>query len=187
MCWLPFWNLQKHRKKAPPHPKFSSYQLSAILSAFCNLSKGLPRALTWGWNCLPQELLCPHCSSSKEEACPDSILPQPTTPFFFWARKLFWSGLMYMIDILIFYSFNNDSIWFFFHSPHLAGAKRQEDTEHTGEPTLEAPGEVKSLGHSVGSLNQRLIEWFGMEGPLKIILFQLPCCGQEHLPLDEVA
>jgi len=35
--------------------------------------------------------------------------------------------------------------------------------------------------------NRRIIEWFGLEGTLKIIEFQPPCCGQGHLPLDRVA
>ena len=33
----------------------------------------------------------------------------------------------------------------------------------------------------------RIIEWFGLEGSLKIIWFQPPCHGQGHLPLDQVA
>ena len=33
----------------------------------------------------------------------------------------------------------------------------------------------------------RIIEWFGLEGTLKIIWFQPPCHGQGHLPLDQVA
>ena len=33
----------------------------------------------------------------------------------------------------------------------------------------------------------RFIEWFGLEGTLKIIWFQLPCHEQGHLPLDQVA
>jgi len=32
-----------------------------------------------------------------------------------------------------------------------------------------------------------IIEWFRLEGPLKIILFQPPCHGQGHLPLHQVA
>jgi len=32
-----------------------------------------------------------------------------------------------------------------------------------------------------------IIEWFGLEGTLKIIQFQPPCHGQGHLPLDQVA
>lgn len=30
-------------------------------------------------------------------------------------------------------------------------------------------------------------DWFGLEGTLKVISFQLPCCGQGHLPLDQAA
>jgi len=33
----------------------------------------------------------------------------------------------------------------------------------------------------------RITEWFGLEGTLQIIWFQLPCHGQGHLPLDQVA
>jgi len=33
----------------------------------------------------------------------------------------------------------------------------------------------------------RIIEWFGLEGTLKIIWFQPPCHKQGHLPLDQVA
>ena len=36
-------------------------------------------------------------------------------------------------------------------------------------------------------LSHRIIEWFGLEGTLQIILFQPPCHGQGHLPLDQVA
>jgi len=32
----------------------------------------------------------------------------------------------------------------------------------------------------------KFIEWFGLEGTLQIIWFQLPCHGQGHLPLDQV-
>jgi len=35
--------------------------------------------------------------------------------------------------------------------------------------------------------NHRVIEWYGLEGTLKIIWFKPPCHGQGHLPLDEVA
>lgn len=49
--------------------------------------------------------------------------PSPQTSSFFGARKLFWSGLMCLIDTLIFKYFNNDSTWFFFHYPHLMGQK----------------------------------------------------------------
>lgn len=34
--------------------------------------------------------------------------------------------------------------------------------------------------------NHIIIEWFGLEGTLKIIKFQPPFHGQEHLPLDQV-
>jgi len=37
------------------------------------------------------------------------------------------------------------------------------------------------------NLFQRITEWFGLEGTLKIIWFQPPCHKQGHLPLDEVA
>jgi len=33
----------------------------------------------------------------------------------------------------------------------------------------------------------RIIEWYGLEGTLKIIWFQPPCHEQGHLPLDQVA
>jgi len=33
----------------------------------------------------------------------------------------------------------------------------------------------------------RIIEWFGLEGTLKIILFQPPCHGQGPLPPDQGA
>ena len=33
----------------------------------------------------------------------------------------------------------------------------------------------------------RIIEWFGLEGTLKIIWVQPPCHGQGHPPLDQVA
>jgi len=36
-------------------------------------------------------------------------------------------------------------------------------------------------------LNHRIIEWFGLEGTLKIIWFQIPCHEQGHLPPDQVA
>jgi len=32
----------------------------------------------------------------------------------------------------------------------------------------------------------RIIEWFGLEGTLKIIWFQPPCHEQGHLPPDQV-
>ena len=35
--------------------------------------------------------------------------------------------------------------------------------------------------------NHRIIEWFGLEGTLKIIWFQPPCHQQGHLPPDQVA
>ena len=35
--------------------------------------------------------------------------------------------------------------------------------------------------------NHRIIEWFGLEGTLKITWFQPPCHEQVHLPLDQVA
>ncbi|PKU41813.1 hypothetical protein llap_7886 [Limosa lapponica baueri] len=35
--------------------------------------------------------------------------------------------------------------------------------------------------------DHRIIEWFGLEGTLKIIKFQDPCREQGHLPLDQVA
>jgi len=31
------------------------------------------------------------------------------------------------------------------------------------------------------------MEWFGLEGTLKIICFQPPCHEQGHLPLNQVA
>ena len=37
------------------------------------------------------------------------------------------------------------------------------------------------------SENYEIIEWFGLEGTLKIIWFQSPCHGQAHLPPDQVA
>ena len=33
----------------------------------------------------------------------------------------------------------------------------------------------------------RIIEWFGLEGTFKTIMFQPPCYRQGHLPLDQVA
>ena len=33
----------------------------------------------------------------------------------------------------------------------------------------------------------RIIEWFGLEGTIKIIQFQPPHYRQGHLPLDQVA
>ena len=36
---------------------------------------------------------------------------------------------------------------------------------------------------SVSSKNQRITEWFGLEGTLKIVWFQIPCHGQGHFPL----
>jgi len=33
----------------------------------------------------------------------------------------------------------------------------------------------------------RIIEWFGLDGTLKIIWFQSPCHEQGHPPLDQVA
>jgi len=38
-----------------------------------------------------------------------------------------------------------------------------------------------------GSLFHRIIEWFGLEGTLKIIWFQPPCHEQGHLPPDQAA
>ena len=35
--------------------------------------------------------------------------------------------------------------------------------------------------------NHRIIEWFVLEGTLKIIWFQPPCHEQAHLPPDQVA
>jgi len=37
------------------------------------------------------------------------------------------------------------------------------------------------------SQNHRIIEWFGLEGTLKIIWFQPSCHEQGHLPLAQVA
>ena len=37
------------------------------------------------------------------------------------------------------------------------------------------------------TLLHRIIEWFGLEGTLKITYFQPLCHGQGHLPLDQVA
>ena len=37
------------------------------------------------------------------------------------------------------------------------------------------------------SYNHRIIEWFGLEGTLKITWIQPPCHEQGHLPLDQVA
>ncbi|KAK4827689.1 hypothetical protein QYF61_020823 [Mycteria americana] len=54
----------------------------------------------------------------------------------------------------------------------------------------------KSSGHCFSSSesrllsmqqNHRIIEWFGLEGTLKIIFFQPTCHGPGHLPLDQVA
>ncbi|KAK4827484.1 hypothetical protein QYF61_018784 [Mycteria americana] len=47
----------------------------------------------------------------------------------------------------------------------------------------------RSPQRSDGSLAMfsRTIEWFGLEGTLKIISFQRPCHGQGRLPLDQVA
>jgi len=36
-------------------------------------------------------------------------------------------------------------------------------------------------------LTSRIIEWFGLEGTLKLIWFQTPCHEQGHPPLDQVA
>jgi len=36
-------------------------------------------------------------------------------------------------------------------------------------------------------IDHRFIEWFVLEGTLKIIEFQLPCHGLGHFPLDQVA
>ena len=47
-------------------------------------------------------------------------------------------------------------------------------------PHPQAPGGTESQNH-------RIIEWFGLEGTLKIIWFQPPCHEQGHLPLDQVA
>jgi len=35
--------------------------------------------------------------------------------------------------------------------------------------------------------NHRIIEWFGLEGTLKIIWLQPPCHEQGYLPLDQAA
>lgn len=64
-----------------PHPKLSSYQLSAILSAFCDLSKSLPRALTWGWNCLQQEFLALTVGAVRRRCALTQYFPNPQTPF----------------------------------------------------------------------------------------------------------
>lgn len=31
-----------------------------------------------------------------------------------------------------------------------------------------------------------IIEWFGLEGTVKIMQFQLPCPGQGHFPVDDI-
>ena len=36
-------------------------------------------------------------------------------------------------------------------------------------------------------MNHRIVEWFGLEGTIKIIEFQPPCYRQRHLPLNQVA
>ena len=40
---------------------------------------------------------------------------------------------------------------------------------------------------SFSLIKHRIIEWFGLEGTLKIIWFQAICHGQGHLPVDQVA
>jgi len=40
---------------------------------------------------------------------------------------------------------------------------------------------------TAGDFPFRMIEWVGLEGTLKIVLFQPPCHDQGHLPLDQVA
>ena len=57
-----------------------------------------------------------------------------------------------------------------------------------------APGAVLAhrAGHrpripSASWRNHRIVEWFGLEGTLKIIWFQPPCHEQGHLPPDQVA
>jgi len=42
-------------------------------------------------------------------------------------------------------------------------------------------------GHQLIFSASGAIEWFGLEGTLKIIWFQPPCHGHRHLPLDQVA
>lgn len=187
MCWLPFWNLQKHRKKAPPIPNSVATSFLLYFLPFVIFPKDYQEHSPEAETAFHMRFFALTVAALRRRHALTQYFPSQQPPFFFEPGNssdqdsCIWS-IFSSFTLLIMILFD-----FFFHSPHLAGAKRQEDTEHTGEPTLEAPGEVKSLGHSVGSLNQRLIEWFGMEGPLKIILFQLPCCGQEHLPLDEVA
>jgi len=53
-----------------------------------------------------------------------------------------------------------------------------EDT-HRG-PDADFTGVSKSQNH-------RIMEWFGVEGTLKIIWFPPPCQAQGHLPLGQVA
>jgi len=42
-------------------------------------------------------------------------------------------------------------------------------------------------GEKENPYDYRIIEWFGLEGTFKIVLFQPPCYRQGHLPLDQVA
>lgn len=67
---------------------------------------------------------------------------------------------------------HKEIIWVMRSHPHLS----QATAVHFGE---QDPGLIISKPRII-------IEYFGMEGTVKIISFQLPCHGQGHLPLDQV-
>jgi len=48
-------------------------------------------------------------------------------------------------------------------------------------------GDNTRLARILEGSHQRIIEWFGLEGNLKITQFQPPCHGQGQLPLAQVA
>jgi len=63
----------------------------------------------------------------------------------------------------------------------------QDLGEHHSSLSFPSTSLWPQISVSCKSLNHRIIEWFGLEGTLKIIWFHPPCHEQEHLPPDQVA
>uniref|UniRef100_A0A8C3PLQ6 Uncharacterized protein n=1 Tax=Calidris pygmaea TaxID=425635 RepID=A0A8C3PLQ6_9CHAR len=72
-------------------------------------------------------------------------------------------------------------------SKYRQGEKKCQIQEEGDSATDPSCKQVEGIEIVEFQLVHRIIEWFGLEGTLKIIEFQTPCHGQGHLPLDQVA